>query len=89
MTQSDDGTSEVFIDAVAERIRSKLPKAQAELAEPFARKYLSQVDPEDLSERTIDDLYGAVLSHLNLNDVNSLSSRYSQDSPDMASPTCS
>ena len=65
MTQSDDGTSEVFIDAVAERIRSKLPKAQAELAEPFARKYLSQVDPEDLSERTIDDLYGAVLSHLN------------------------
>ena len=65
MTQSDDGTSEVFIDAVAERIRSKLPKAQAELAEPFARKYLSQVDPRICPKRTIDDLYGAVLSHLN------------------------
>ena len=64
MSQLDDGTNAGFIEAVAEQIRSKLPKAQAALAEPFARKYLSQVDPEDLAERTIDDLYGAVLSHL-------------------------
>ena len=44
---------------------ANFPRRKPNSQKPFARKYLSQVDPEDLSERTIDDLYGAVLSHLN------------------------
>src|SRR5215471_9968203 len=34
-------------------------------AETFIRQYYSQVDPEDLAERNISDLYGAALAHLN------------------------
>jgi glutamate dehydrogenase len=36
------------------------------LAETFIRRYYRQVDPEDLSERSISNLCGAALAHLNL-----------------------
>ena len=36
------------------------------LAETFIRLYYGQVDPEDLAERTIDNLFGAALAHLDL-----------------------
>ncbi len=50
-------------DAVLELIETKLPADQAALVVPFARKYFSQVDPEDVLDRPVADLYGAVLSH--------------------------
>ncbi len=51
------------LDTVLEMIRTKLPKDQAAVAEPFARKYFGQVDAEDLADLPVADLYGAVLSH--------------------------
>jgi glutamate dehydrogenase len=36
------------------------------LAETFIRLYYGQVDPEDLVERTIGNLFGAALAHLDL-----------------------
>ncbi|NMG55567.1 NAD-glutamate dehydrogenase [Aromatoleum aromaticum] len=50
-------------DAVLEQIANKLPADQAALIEPFARRWLGQVAPEDLADRSVDDLYGAVVSH--------------------------
>src|SRR6516165_6512625 len=45
-------------------------------AETFIRQYYSQVDPEDLAERNISDLYGAALAHLNfLGEFNSGTSK--------------
>jgi glutamate dehydrogenase len=54
-----------LVEAVVAQLRQKLPEAQAEMAEAFARQYFSQVDPEDIAEHNAADLYGAVLSHLN------------------------
>jgi len=50
-------------DAVLEQIANKLPADQAALIEPFARRWFGQVAPEDLADRSVDDLYGAVVSH--------------------------
>ena len=50
-------------DAVLEQIENRLPVEQAALVAPFARRWFSQVDVEDLADRSVDDLYGAVLSH--------------------------
>ena len=63
MSPHTDETAATQIDAVVEMIRDRLPPDQADIVEPFARKYFSQVDVDDLSEREVADLYGAVLSH--------------------------
>jgi glutamate dehydrogenase len=54
---------------VIERVIARLGDMTAEgkaLAETFVRQYYRQVDPEDLSERSISNLCGAALAHLNL-----------------------
>ena len=43
--------------------RERLPAAQLHSVEPFLVQYYAQVDPEDLNERELTDLYGAALSH--------------------------
>ena len=53
------------LSAVITQIAGKLPADQAAVVETFARRYFGQVDPEDMAERQVADLYGVVLSHWN------------------------
>ncbi len=62
LKQVETGRTDL-ITAVLQLIGDKLPPEQAATVHSFARQYYSQVDPEDLAERAIADLYGAVLSH--------------------------
>ena len=52
------------IESVIEYARARLPAEQREQADPLLRAYYAEVDPEELSERSIADLYGAALAHL-------------------------
>ena len=63
MPAPTDAASNSQIEDVVAMIHATLPAEQAEAAEPFVRKYFSQVDIDDLAERDVADLYGAVLSH--------------------------
>ncbi|MDP2238590.1 MAG: NAD-glutamate dehydrogenase [Burkholderiales bacterium] len=45
-------------------IRTRLPRERRAEAERLVTQYYAQVDPEDLAERSPEDLYGAALSHL-------------------------
>ncbi|RZL94650.1 MAG: NAD-glutamate dehydrogenase [Variovorax sp.] len=51
------------LDAVEQQVRSKVAADAANELSAFVRKYLGEVDPEDLAERQVADLYGAALSH--------------------------
>jgi glutamate dehydrogenase len=53
------------LDRLTALLRSKLAAPQHATIEAFARRYFGQVDPEDLAERELADLYGAALSHWN------------------------
>ncbi|NMG00448.1 NAD-glutamate dehydrogenase [Aromatoleum toluolicum] len=50
-------------EAILEQIELKLPADQAASIGAFARRWFGQVAPEDIADYTVDDLYGAVLSH--------------------------
>ncbi|NMG43254.1 NAD-glutamate dehydrogenase [Aromatoleum toluvorans] len=52
-------------ETILEQIAIKLPADQAALVGAFARRWFGQVTPEDIADYTVDDLYGAVLSHWN------------------------
>ena len=52
------------IERVLEHARTRLAGEQREQAEPWLRAYYAEVDPAELAERSIADLYGAALSHL-------------------------
>ena len=52
-----------IIEKVLEQLQGKAPEPKFQ-AETFVRQYYSQVDPEDLEERTISNLCGAALAHL-------------------------
>jgi len=52
-----------IIGQLVETIRAKLPADQSPEAAEFVRQYYGQVAAEDLAERSLDDLYGAALSH--------------------------
>src|SRR6185503_1281746 len=52
------------IEAVIEYARSRLPAEQREQADPLLRAYYAEADPEELSDRSVADLYGAALAHL-------------------------
>ncbi len=54
-----------IIESVLELIRERVPSAQVAAAEHFARPYYAGTAAEDLEDRSIVDLYGAVLSHFN------------------------
>ncbi|MEO8122796.1 MAG: NAD-glutamate dehydrogenase [Burkholderiales bacterium] len=54
------------VDQIVALLRGKLAADQGALLEVFAREYFGQVDPEDLDDRELPDLYGAVLSHWNI-----------------------
>ena len=51
------------LDELAALVRSKVAPEQSALLQSFLRVYYAQVDPDDLADRDLADLYGAVLSH--------------------------
>ncbi len=55
-----------LLDSVCERIRERVTGHDAAQAEAFARHYYHWVPPEDLADRSPDDLYGAALAHWRL-----------------------
>jgi glutamate dehydrogenase len=57
------------LDAVLALAASRLDKARCKTVQGFAPEYFSRLDPEDLAERTPEDLLGALLSHLQLGEV--------------------
>jgi glutamate dehydrogenase len=59
----DSGLRAERLDEVIKLVRAKLPADQRETLAAFVQQYFGQVDPEDLAERQVADLYGAALSH--------------------------
>ncbi|MBU2287274.1 MAG: NAD-glutamate dehydrogenase [Gammaproteobacteria bacterium] len=57
------GRRDERLDQVVELVRSRVASAQAGELAAFVRRYLGDVDPEDLADRQVADLYGAALSH--------------------------
>src|SRR5437899_6042346 len=62
MSQQEDTRREV-VDRLVSFVVEKLPQAEVPLIKNFIRQYYLSVSPEDLSSKSILDLYGAVLSH--------------------------
>ena len=53
-----------LIDNLIDYARTRLTAEQRAQADRFLRWYYSEVDPGDLAERGVPDLYGAALAHL-------------------------
>ena len=53
------------LDEVLKLVRIKVNPIRRDQMLAFVDRYLGQVDPEDLADRSPDDLYGAALSHWN------------------------
>ena len=60
---TETGRRDERLDEVVQLIRAKVPAEAADELAAFVRQYFGQVDPEDLAERQVADLYGAALSH--------------------------
>ncbi|MDH5536729.1 MAG: NAD-glutamate dehydrogenase, partial [Betaproteobacteria bacterium] len=52
------------LQRVIDLVRTRVPRERRTETERFVNQYYAQVDPEDLAERSPEDLYGAALSHL-------------------------
>jgi glutamate dehydrogenase len=61
-TQPEQAKAEV-LERIVATIHDRLPSDQADQVESFTRQLYRQVDPEDLLEREVPDLYGAALAH--------------------------
>ncbi|MGH8676480.1 MAG: NAD-glutamate dehydrogenase, partial [Burkholderiales bacterium] len=64
MAKSEEQQKAGQIESVIEYARARLSPEQRDQAEPLLRAYYAEVDPEELSERSVADLYGAALAHL-------------------------
>ncbi|HRP23159.1 NAD-glutamate dehydrogenase [Thauera sp.] len=62
MDKREQGRLAAQVDAVLEQIAARLPADQAATVGAFAKRFFAQVDPEDLEDLPVADLYGAVLS---------------------------
>jgi len=60
----EDNRLEV-IERLVEYISEKLPHEEVPLVKSFIRQYFLSVSPEDLSSRSLMDLYSVVISHWN------------------------
>src|SRR5690242_5222992 len=63
LLKAPEGNAEI-IDKVVAQLRDTVPEGKVQ-AETFIRQYYGQVDLEDLAERSISNLCGAALTHLN------------------------
>jgi glutamate dehydrogenase len=57
------------VEAVLALSASRLDAVRHQVVEALAREYFGQLDPQDLAERTPEDLLGALLSHLRLGET--------------------
>jgi glutamate dehydrogenase len=62
MPASADAQKSERLAAVLALVRAKVPEAERTMAETFVTLLYEQVDPEDLVQRSAEDLYGAALS---------------------------
>jgi glutamate dehydrogenase len=60
-TQPEQAKSEV-LDRIMAMIRDRVPPEQVDQAESFTRQFYRRVDPADLQQRAVSDLYGAALA---------------------------
>ena len=65
MSSKPDEAKAGLIEKTVEHAHAKLPPEQAERLEAFIRIYYGAVAADDLLERSVADLYGAALAHLN------------------------
>jgi glutamate dehydrogenase len=65
MTVKPDEAKAGLIDKTIQHAHAKLPPEQAGRLEAFLRIYYEAVAADDLLERSVEDLYGAALAHLN------------------------
>jgi len=62
--QQDSGRQEI-INKIRHYLRDRVPESQVSLLEIFAQRYYVNCSLEDLTDRSIEDLSGALLSHWN------------------------
>ncbi len=62
--QLDTGRQEI-INKTRQYLKSRVQPQKVQLLETFAERYYANCSLEDLAERSIEDLYGALLSHWN------------------------
>jgi glutamate dehydrogenase len=65
MSSKPDEAKAGLIEKTVEHAHAKLPEEQAARLEAFIRIYYGAVAADDLLERSMGDLYGAALAHLN------------------------
>ncbi|MCF8200073.1 MAG: NAD-glutamate dehydrogenase, partial [Sulfuritalea sp.] len=53
-----------ILAAVLKLAVARLPQSKHDEARNFITIYYAQIDPEDLLERSVEDLYGAAMAHL-------------------------
>jgi glutamate dehydrogenase len=63
---SPDERKAALLDATVARVRERVEPGQADEVERFVRAYYAHVAPDDLSDRSDLDLYGAAVAHWNL-----------------------
>jgi len=63
MATSPDAAKAQRLEAVHALISQRVDARERALLETFARGYFQRIDPEDVLERSAEDLYGALLSH--------------------------
>ena len=66
MATSPDERKAALLEATVARVRERVEAAAADDVERFVRAYYAHVAPDDLSDRSDLDLYGAALAHWNL-----------------------
>ncbi len=60
---NDEALKNERIDAAIALMRAAVPAAEADAVEVFGREYYRQVDPDDVIERSPEEIMGALLSH--------------------------
>ncbi len=66
MATAPEDAKAALLDAAAGLVRERLDAGQAPAVERFLRRYYEHAAPEDLANRSEDDLYGAALAHWSL-----------------------
>ncbi|MBV8802284.1 MAG: hypothetical protein JO131_04850, partial [Gammaproteobacteria bacterium] len=62
--QNGNGRQKIINDLIS-YAKDRVPKTQFELLEQFAHRYYTSASYEDLNSHSIEDLFGALLSHWN------------------------
>jgi glutamate dehydrogenase len=64
MPRSEQKQKAGQIESVIEYAHARLSAEQRDQADALLRAYYAEVDPGELAERSVADLYGAALAHL-------------------------